>query len=394
MRHMLKVLVAFGLVMFFGGVVHSAPIVVDGGWTDWNLSVSSSHWVYTGWTDKHAWVNPGNGYASYYKSTASGTPPTWGPGVDASGTYTGPYSVFGSPPAKYPNVAITGLQAKYHAVSPGSSTALQPTYWGITETAISGQLQFVVEDTDDSSNVYYVGPVAGGQNFDAEFLAAHVAAGNLYLAIGSGQRTNNGVQYFEPGDIQIVTKNKVSGLYNIYGVEVGNGGSDLDNKGATFTMDGNGYATGSTLYTGTRAAGNLFQTATGVADLSSAVANAKWIAGYGSGSGFDAPYQRVQLDLASLALTTPKGSVALNFQDANSSLGQHAFIEAGIDLRLFSTDEQIMYVGWAPGCANDRSYMEVVLEGASGIPEPASLLIWSLFGGAAGIAAIRRRRRA
>ena len=250
-----------------------------------------------------------------------------------------------------------------------------------------------MEDTNDTRNDYYVGPVYGGQNFDAEFIAANsvnsgTSSAKLFVAIGSGQRTNNGFTVFEPGDIQMVTQNTQTGKWSIYGIEVGGGGS----AGKTYNLDGSGYVSSVTTLNNGQLAGTLWLTKSGLADYSEVQSSTDgWRSGYGSGMGFD-PYKRVQLDNSS-STSTKVGSVEFDFDAAPSTGGEHSWIEAGIDLSLLP-GEQVKYIGWAPSCANDHSYMEVDLSAhTGGIPEPASLVIWSLFGGAAGIGALRRRRQ-
>ena len=71
-----------------------------------------------------------------------------------------------------------------------------------------------LEDSNDDSNSYQVGPLYGGQNYDAEVLVASVVGSNLYIGVASGQRPNNGLAYFAPGDIRIAAGQ------NVFAIEV------------------------------------------------------------------------------------------------------------------------------------------------------------------------------
>jgi len=103
----------------------------------------------------------------------------------------------------------------------GSTTAMAITIdgnwtdWGITIAddnnslldANAGIASFI-EDSNDNSNNYQVGPGWGGQNFDFEALYATIEGGYLYFAVVSGARPDNGFAYYEPGDIFITTNTK------------------------------------------------------------------------------------------------------------------------------------------------------------------------------------------
>lgn len=344
--------------VFVPANVGQAGITVGEGVSDWNVTLSNGHFQYTGWTGYFAWIDPKTG--TKYKTQTGLEEGYW-----------------------------SGKTAQYHDVAPSSSTARQPTYWGTAGLSV-GTVQYLVEDTKDGSNSYYVGPVAGGQNFDAEFLAALVDQGKLYIAVGSGQRSDNRFQYFQPGDIQLVTQNQTSGRWSIYGIEVGGGGQERSH-GMTFTLNSSGYTTGVTTITTGQVAGTLWQTATGLAD-ETAVKNstAGWRAGYASEMG-DTPYKRVQLDLSNPK--TPLATVDFDYAAAPDDGYEHSWIEAAVDLSDLGLGEQVKYVGWAPSCANDRMYMMLEIEASAPIPEPVGLAIWCGLGlVGAGLARWGRRR--
>ena len=105
---------------------------------------------------------------------------------------------------------------------------------------------YMEEDTNDGSNSYKVTPYYGGQNYDGEFFGAAVQGNTLYLAILSGQRSDNGFSLFAPGDIRIGTD------MGIFGIEVGGGHGNNPlptalgggEAGSTYTLNGSGYTTG------------------------------------------------------------------------------------------------------------------------------------------------------
>ncbi len=86
-----------------------------------------------------------------------------------------------------------------------------------TATIGGNTVAYDLEDSNDNSNNYQVGPLYGGQNYDAEVLVASVVGSNLYIGIASGQRPDNGAQYYCPGDI-CLTKGSTT-----WGIEVGGG---------------------------------------------------------------------------------------------------------------------------------------------------------------------------
>ena len=80
--------------------------------------------------------------------------------------------------------------------------------------------------------------------------------------------------------------------------------------------------------------------------------------------------------------------------------GQHAFIEHVIKnyATVFGSNLSGDTVQWAPSCGNDELFLQVdILSGPPNdpVPEPASLVIWSLLGGLGiAVGCYRRRKRA
>jgi hypothetical protein len=236
---------------------------------------------------------------------------------------------------------------------------------GVAGTITSGlpiglPVDFHVEDSNDSSGIdYRVGPLYGGQDFDAEFLGvAHDPLGNkLWIAISTGQRSDNAFAYFEPGDILIQT---VHGTY--YGVET---------WGKTFNLDSLGHVT--SVVDGFQQ-GSLVETS-GTGD---------WLGGI---SGSNNPTTQV-------VGGTVVGTTDFVYHEAGLVGGtQHAWIEAGIDLSLFDSAPSL--VRWAPSCGNDELEIEVTITPLSPppIPEASAMVTWSLLLGCGFAAAWWRKRR-
>jgi hypothetical protein len=251
-----------------------------------------------------------------------------------------------------------------------------PSWWNppvITEGAVhitNGRaVSYQMEDYLDSSNNYYVGPQYGGQNYDAEFLGVAIESGRLHIAIATGQRPDNNLYYFAPGDILI---KDAAGV--VYGIEVGGwydkGGLRWDKGdyvitegelGTTYTLNSGGYTMGlAPLSLKTQVTGSVWKTD----DMSN-----NWI--YGK------PVTTVPTQLKAEGGAVHVGD-ADYYYNFSSDLGAHAFIELSVDLNVF--ENPVAYVRWGPSCGNDELTVDVYV-----IPEPASFLVWALlavaFGG-------------
>jgi hypothetical protein len=222
------------------------------------------------------------------------------------------------------------------------------------------KIVYDVEDSNDNSNSYKVGPLYGGQNYDAEALLVTVSGSNLYLGIATGQRPDNGVKLFGPGDISISTGTKT------YGIEVGGSGvtgSQIveGNNGSTYKLRSNGN-TQSVTQLSNQQAGSIWD-------------GGKWTLGI-SGSGD----VKTQLNTGGNNSGTYLGTSDYIYR-FDSAFGQHAFIELCIPnyQELFGSDLQNAVIRWAPACGNDQLSLCVIIPGEQPptVPEPGSVLIWA-----------------
>jgi hypothetical protein len=235
-----------------------------------------------------------------------------------------------------------------------------------------------------------VGPHYGGQNYDGEFLGVSIHNGRLYIAIVSGQRPDNGVARFGPGDIRIITQHN-SGT-NTYGLEVGGGVGNSSaqapaiNEGApgtTFFLNSNGFTDATSPLLPTNAAqtaGSLFR-------------NPGWLNDPIPPPG---PTQ-LQFDGSTGQFVTLADYYfsrdALLLPD-NVTPSQHSIIELSIpyDSSVFSAaNERLMQVEWRPSCGNDE--LIVTYPDSTGpapvVPEPASMIVWGLI---IGLGLMRQRQ--
>ena len=187
----------------------------------------------------------------------------------------------------------------------------------------NNKIFYDLEDSNDSwDHSQKVGPLYGGQDYDAEAMLVSVVHNtktgkdDLYIGISTGQRPDNGVQYFAPGDI-CITKGT-----NTFGIEVGGGQGDTNKKTGAIT-DG---AAGSTY--------NLVQTS-GYTNSSKPLLNTNSQQTAGSiwkGGTWDAGLPGSGDMMTQLETGGTKGGTYLENCDQfdynfDSSYGQHAFIE-------------------------------------------------------------------
>jgi hypothetical protein len=234
----------------------------------------------------------------------------------------------------------------------------QTTYGGCT-------IVYDVEDSNDSAgHNAKVGPLYGGQDYDAEVLVVSVVGSDLYIGVSTGQRPDNGSAFFAPGDIRITSGNEV------WGIEVGGGSHATSStkvvdgdKGTTYTLASNGNTTHSTQLPNQKA-GSIWEGGT-------------WDPGI-AGSGDVA----TQLNTGGVNGGTYLGmsDYVYNF---DSVYGQHAFIELCIPnyAELFGDNLSGATIRWAPVCGNDQLSLCVIIPDipSSGpVPEPASAMIWAV----------------
>src|SRR3569623_1864256 len=93
------------------------------------------------------------------------------------------------------------------------------------------------DQSDSAGDGGYLGPHYGGQNYDAEFMGVALQDSMLYVAIVTGQRPDNGLERYSPGDILIVTSNGLFGI-EVGGGKGGNNGSAITELALDTTMYG------------------------------------------------------------------------------------------------------------------------------------------------------------
>ena len=155
--------------------------------------------------------------------------------------------------------ALTATALVIGICSAGASAALvvdgDLSDWGLTVvdnnlsdltsfTPGIGLLGYHEEDQDDlAAHSFFLGPSRGGQNYDAELMAVALQGDDLYIAIATGMRPDNGLVYYAPGDIKIETS------AGTFGIEVGGGeggvspGSAIMEGASGSTYELNGDAT-------------------------------------------------------------------------------------------------------------------------------------------------------
>lgn len=215
-------------------------------------------------------------------------------------------------------------------------------------------LGIAVEDQDDlAGDDGFLGPYWGGQNYDAEALAAATQSGNLFIAIVSGQRPDNGLTRYAPADIQITTD---AGVYRI---EVGGGAGGgpssaiVENAaGTTYGIDGDGWSTGTVSTPSAQKAGTIWQDS--------------WVI----------YYNQLQIPGA-----TKIGTADYVFT-RDTVTTQHSMIELSLPLSLFGS-ETILGIDWAAACDNDK--LELFFD----IPEPSTFALGIL--ALVGLVVARRR---
>src|SRR5437762_2131501 len=132
----------------------------------------------------------------------------------------------------------SNLQPK--VIAPGASSSL-------CTTPPSGV--WACEDTDDNAPTSgSVGPEAGGQDYDVEFLGmargAGVNSNTLFVGIASGLRPDNGYSLYGPGDLYL-TVNGIAYVIELGGGIGHTGGAAVGPQtqgvaGSYYTLDGSG----------------------------------------------------------------------------------------------------------------------------------------------------------
>lgn len=264
-----------------------------------------------------------------------------------------------------------------NGTNPGNRGALN-NFMGSGST-----LYYHAEDSSDfASDTAYLGPYYGGQNYDGEFLGVMVQGAKLCIAIATGQRPDNGLSQYSPGDLRIETSNGVFGIEMGGGtgsISLSNGSFGLGSQGTSYNLNGQGVTVSAINYSGTGTAGSIWS----VNDAGD------WI--------LDGVAHKVPVQLNHNALTTADqaGTASSFIYNFGSDLGQHAFIELTLDLHtLFGSghDVSLNSIFWSPSCDNDE--LSVNLGGIYySNPEPASIAIWGGIGALAAAAFCHRRSK-
>lgn len=227
-----------------------------------------------------------------------------------------------------------------------------------------GLVAMMLEDSDDlAGDGGIVGPNQGGQNYDAEVLAAAVQGSDLYIVIVSGQRPDNGLARYAPGDLHIMTD------AGDYGVEIGGGagggsGTMLTGgeSGSTYTLNSSGFTTAHNVAAAAQTAGSIWLDPTWLLDPI-------------------APQEQTQMQITG---GTHVGDAEFRFT-RDSVTTQHSIIEMAIPLSVFG-GQTIENIIWHPSCGNDYLSLATTI-----VPEPAT---WALaLVAAIGIVPLARSRR-
>ncbi|MGH8665747.1 MAG: PEP-CTERM sorting domain-containing protein [Burkholderiales bacterium] len=230
------------------------------------------------------------------------------------------------------------------------------------------KLYTALEDNNDlTGDSGVLGPHAGGQNYDVEFMGVAIDSNSLYIAIVTGQRPDNGFARFSPGDIRIVADNG-----SVYGIEVGGGAGGVALAGL-LTEDGG--AAGSTY--GLNANGFTVDYEDSARTVGSIWKDPSWL--------LDpiASEAEVQMEVGGTQVGTANFVYTRNADPTT----QHSVIELSIDRGIFVGASELN-IYWAPSCNNDVLEVNDDLPGR--VPEPGTL--GTLAAGLLALRWVRRRR--
>jgi hypothetical protein len=234
--------------------------------------------------------------------------------------------------------------------------------WGITVgdnntsnfNSFDPTLDILASATEDQSDTAgdggYLGPQHGGQNYDAELLVVAQQDEELFVLLVTGQRPDNGVARFAPGDFLIQTSG------GLYGLEVGGGigGSGITSPlgtgapGSTYTLDNHGYTTGHDYTTGAQSAGSIWKEVSWINDPVNSTLPVQF-----------------QINSSSVQVGTADYLYTLNQYSS-----QHAVMELSVNPTMFG-GEMVESITWRPSCGND----ELTASSINVVPEPAAALL-------------------
>lgn len=231
----------------------------------------------------------------------------------------------------------------------------------------SGLIGSMIEDTSDlAGDSGYVGPNYGGQNYDGEFMGWALQGNQFHVAILTGQRPDNGLMRFSPGDLRIETSN------GIFGIEIGGGagggaGTALQEgaAGSTYTTYSNGY---------TQAHNNADPLQT----TGSIWSNTDWILDPINPKG------PVQMEINNGSTNHGTADFIYTRNDPNTT--QHSVIEMSFSTDIFK-GSTIYGMYWLPSCGNDE--LKIVQDYTVSEPTPLIMLGIGLLG--MGLTRLRRK---
>jgi hypothetical protein len=267
----------------------------------------------------------------------------------------------------------------------GSNYGVSNNSTGTTGLPGGGTAYYHTEDQNDNAgDGGFLDPNYGGQNYDAEYMGATIQGTKMSIAIVTGQRSDNGLNRFAPGDIQIVTS------IGTFGIEAGGGpgtggaagaivSGDL---GSTYRLNSNGFTTGVLESDGT-VTGNISGSPALVASAQQ-TAGSMWLDPQWLLDPIS-PQGNTQFQFVGGTLI---GEVDY-FYTNDTVTDEHAIIELSFDAAaMFGAGVTIESVHWRPSCGNDELNLTL---GETVVPEPSSMIIWSML--ALGAVFYRRRRR-
>lgn len=229
-------------------------------------------------------------------------------------------------------------------------TGRTPSDWS-PSVVLAGQ--FLEDTSDTAGDGGYVGPEYGGQNYDAEWGGVAYDPDSVYIGIVSGQRPDNGLARYSPGDIRITT---ASG--NVYGIEVGGGAGGGSGTLITEGAPGTTYILTSEGFT------QSVQNAAAAQVAGSVWLNPSWI------NDPIPPPLPTQMQIT--------GGTYVGLADyaftRNTVTSSHSIIELAIDRAFFGSDT-ITGVYWRESCGNDEMNIAVTI---LPVPETGLMVRWAL----------------